>query len=66
MPSITPIVSVFEYHDSAEYRYTQFLSGNTNPYDDVLQTEYYIGPKPAKKKESRLERFFKKLAQKLE
>jgi hypothetical protein len=68
MPSTTTITSVseFEYNDSAEYHYAQFLSGTTNPYDDAFRTEYYIGTKPQKKKQSKLERLFKKIAKKLE
>jgi hypothetical protein len=56
----------FEYEGSAEYHYAQFRAGNTNPYEDAYRTEYYIGPKPQKKKESRLERLLKRIARKLE
>jgi hypothetical protein len=68
MPSITTTTTVaeFEYNDSAEYHYAQFRAGNTNPYEDAFRAEYYIGPRPQKKKESKLERLFKKIAQKLE
>jgi hypothetical protein len=66
MSSTTTAVPEFEYHGSAEYHYAQFLAGNINPYEDAYRTEYYIGPKPQKKKESKLERLFKKIAQKLE
>jgi hypothetical protein len=66
MPSTTTTVLEFEYHGSAEYHYAQFRAGNTNPYDDAFRTEYYIGPKPQKKKESKLERIFKKIAGQLE
>jgi hypothetical protein len=62
----TTAVAEFEYHDSAEYHYAQFRAGNTNPYEDAFRTEYYISPRPQKKKESKLERLFKKIAQKLE
>jgi hypothetical protein len=66
MSSTVDTVPEFEYHGSAEYHYAQFLSGNTNPYEDAFRTEYYIGPKPQKKKESKLERLMKKIAQKFE
>jgi hypothetical protein len=66
MPSITTTVPEFEYHGSAEYHYTQFRAGNTNSHEDAFRTEYYIGPKPQKKKEAKLERLFKKIAQKLQ
>jgi hypothetical protein len=66
MPSTTTTIPEFEYEGSAEYHYAQFRAGNTNPYEDAYRTEYYIGPKPQKKKESRLERLLKRIARKLE
>jgi hypothetical protein len=66
MPSTTPITAEFEWRESAEFHYAQFRAGNTNPYEDAYNTEYYIGPKPQPKKSSKIARFFKKIAQKME
>ncbi|KAA8910094.1 hypothetical protein FN846DRAFT_905215 [Sphaerosporella brunnea] len=66
MPSTTTTTPEFEFSNSAEFHYAQFRAGNINPYDDAYSTEYYIGPKPQKKKGSRIERLFKKIAQKLQ